>query len=294
MAVLDSGAALLELLRDLHSIGFVLSPLPPGRVLDLQVLEAHMLGGWAVRSCIVIALERRWIRRWLGDSNPIEYPVVAPARMSEVLEANEEVPLKLVMPGRFYPIPGAKTDDRGLALADFYEYGALDDVVVRGSLVRVRGSKSNWRVMAKRESSVDLLKSDRRDPVHKKNVPLADVLRHVRERVPVRGESGRATTICRFWEPGAVGGPSHQLVLQPGLGVPMLTARELWRLQGAGREDADKRYDKFVELNPTASYENLAGAAGDAIAAPWADAVIARAADRSVRLVIAAQRRLAA
>ena len=178
--------------------------------------------------------------------------------------------------------------------AGFYEYGALDDDAVRGSLVRVRGSKSNWRVMAKHVSSVDLLKSDRRDPVHEKNVPLADVLRHVRERVPVRSESGRATTICRFGEPGVVGGPGHQLVFRPGLGVTVLTARELWRLQSAGREDADERYDKFVELNPTASYEDLAGAAGDAIAAPWADAVIARATDRSVRLILAAQWRLAA
>ena len=294
VAVLESGAALLELLRDLYSIGFVLSPLPPGGVLDLQVLEAHMLGGWAVRSRIVIALERRWIRRWLGDSKPIEYPVVAPARMSEVLEVNEEVPLHLVMPGRFYPIPGAKPDERGVVLAGFYEYGAIDDAVVRGSLVRVRGSKSSWRVMTKRETSIDLLKSDRRDPVHEKNIPLVDVIKHVRERVPVRSENGRATTICRFGEPGAVGGPGHQLVFRPGLGVTMLTARELWRLQGAGREDADERYDKFVELNPTASYEDLAGAAGDAIAAPWADAVIARATDRSVRLVLAAQRRLAA
>ena len=294
VAVLESGSALLELLRDLYSIGFVLSPLPPGGVLDLQVLEAHMLGGWAVRSRIVIALERRWIRRWLGDSKPIEYPVVAPARMSEVLEDNEEVPLHLVMPGRFYPIPGAKPDERGVVLAGFYEYGAIDDAVVRGSLVRVRGSKSSWRVMTKRETSIDLLKSDRRDPVHEKNIPLVDVIKHVRERVPVRSENGRATTICRFGEPGAVGGPGHQLVFRPGLGVTMLTARELWRLQGAGREDADERYDKFVELNPTASYEDLAGAAGDAIAAPWADAVIARATDRSVRLVLAAQRRLAA
>ena len=180
VAVLDSGAALLELLRDLYSLDFVLSPLPPGGALDLQVPEARMLGGWAVRSRMVIALERPWIRRWLGDSKPIEYPVVAPARISEVLEANEEVPLNLVMLGRFYPIPGAKPDGRGVAPAGFYEYGALDDVVVRGSLVRVRGSKSNWCVMAKRENSVDLLKSDRRDPVHEKNVPLADVLRHIR------------------------------------------------------------------------------------------------------------------
>ena len=54
---------MIELLRDLYPIEFVLSPLPPGGVLDLQVIEAHLLGGWAVRSRIVIALERRWIRR---------------------------------------------------------------------------------------------------------------------------------------------------------------------------------------------------------------------------------------
>ena len=154
-----------------------------------------------------------------------------------MIEANEEVPLHLVMPGRLHPLPGVRPDDHGVVLAGFYEYGAPDDDVARGSLVRVRGSKSNWRVMAKRGDSVDLLKSDRRDPVHEKNVPLADVLRNVRERVPVRSESGRATTICRFREPSAVGGPGHQLVFRPGLSVTMRTALDLWRLQGAGRED---------------------------------------------------------
>ena len=43
VALLDDGAALLELLRDLYVLGFVLSPLPPGELpgafLELQVLE---------------------------------------------------------------------------------------------------------------------------------------------------------------------------------------------------------------------------------------------------------------
>ena len=65
-------------------------------------------------------------------------------------------------------------------------------------------------------------------------------------------------------------------------------------MQGTSREVADARYDLFVDTNPTAAYEDLAGAAGDAIAGPWADAVISRTADKSVRLVLAAQRRLAA
>ena len=100
VALLDSGAALLEFLRDLYLLGLVLSPLPPGGFLDLKVLEAHLLGAWAVRSRVVIALERRWIRRWLGAAEEIEYPTVIPARLSDILEPNEDVPLYLIMPGR--------------------------------------------------------------------------------------------------------------------------------------------------------------------------------------------------
>jgi site-specific DNA-cytosine methylase len=294
VAVLDAGAALLEFLRDLYSLGFVLSPLPPGGFLDLQVLEAHLLGAWAVRSRVVIPLERRWIRRWLGAAEEIEYPKVIPARLSDILEPNEDVPLYLIMPGRFHPLPGTMPDERGVKIAGYYEYGAPTDPIVRGSLVRIKESKASWRVMTLRSSDVDLLKSDRRDPVYERRLPLDDITRNVRERVAVRSADGIGTTICRFGEPGAVGGPGHQLVFRPGLGVTMLTSRELWRMQGSSREVADARYDLFVDTNPTASYEDLAGAAGDAIAGPWADAVISRTVDRSVRLVIAAQRRLAA
>ena len=136
---------------------------------------------------------------------------------------------------------------------------------------------ASWRVMALRSSDVDLLKSDRRDPVYERRLPLADITRNVRERVAVRSADGIGTTICRFGEPGTVGGPGHQLVFRPGLGVAMPTSRELWRMQGSSREVADARYDLFVDTNPTASYEDLAGAASDAIAGPWADTFSSRA-----------------
>ena len=298
VALLDDGAALLELLRDLYVLGFVLSPLPPGELpgafLKLQVLELLLLGGWAARSRIVIALERRWIRRWLGMAKPIEYPALLPKRMADVLEPNDEVPDYLIMPGRFFPLPGARPDDRGVVLAGYYEYGLWDDPVIRGSLAKVKGAKSDWRVMARKGDLLSLLRSDRRDPFYEKDVPIESIERDVRERVAVRSIDGTASTICRFGEPGAVGGPGHQLLFRPGLGVTMFTARELWRLQGAEKGASDARFDSFVTANPTSSYEDLAGAAGDAIAASWAAAVINRSVDRSVRLVGAAQRRLAA
>ena len=158
----------------------------------------------------------------------------------------------------------------------------------------MKGAKSDWRVMARKGDLLSLLRSDRRDPFYEKDVPIESIERDVRERVAVRSIDGTASTICRFGEPGAVGGPGHQLLFRPGLGVTMFTARELWRLQGAEKGASDARFDSFVTANPTSSYEDLAGAAGDAIAAPWAAAVINRSVDRSVLLVGAAQRRLAA
>ena len=69
------------------------------------------------------------------------------------------------------------------------------------------------------------------------------------------------TTINRFGEPFE--GPAHFLVHDRELGVRSMTARELWRPQG-GRA-ADVHFGRFVRINPVASYEVLAGAAGDAI-----------------------------
>ena len=57
-------------------------------------------------------------------------------------------------------------------------------------------------------------------------------------------------------------------------------ARELWRLQHADVAEADARFDAFVSLHPSASYEDLAGVAGGAIAPVWADAAAFRSSNR--------------
>ena len=100
-------------------------------------------------------------------------------------------------------------------LAGYYEYGLWDDPAIRGSLVKVKGAKSDWRVMARKGDLLSLLRSDRRDPFYEKDVPIESTERNVRERVAVRSIDGTASTICRFGEPGAVGAPGHQLLFPP-------------------------------------------------------------------------------
>ena len=185
----------------------------------------------------------------------------------------------LIVPGRFTPLPGTKLDDRGIKLAGYIDYGGPDDPVVRGSLVRLDDSESiPWRVMRVRGFQYDLMKADRDDPVYRKGVEPSSISFHLRERRRVNHPDGGAGIITKFGEPGLVGGPGHQLVLR-SIGVSWLTARELWRLQGGSVAEQDARFDAFIKVNPSASYEDLAGAAGDSIATVWADA----AAKRSVR-----------
>ena len=76
-------------------------------------------------------------------------------------------------------------------------------------------------------------------------------------------------------------------------GVTWFTARELWRLQHGDVAEADARFDAFVKLHPSASYEDLAGVAGDAIASVWADAAAFRSSSRCAMVTVAAMKRIA-
>ena len=286
------GEALVTLLKGLYVLGFALTPRPVGGLRNIQVVEAHLLGGRAVRPRVCIYLEKRWIIRTLGHASRIEYQQVVPKAISEVLEADELVHPSLIMPGRFYPLSGAKPDERGCVLAGYQEYGGEDDPVIRGSLVKLVGSDDEFRVMLVRGSTLDVMKNSNANPDREDRVPFSKVTRHLRERRRVNHPDGGASIITRFGEPGLVGGPGHQLVLR-GVGVTWFTARELWRLQGNDIAETDARYDEFVRLHPSASYEVLAGAAGDAIASCWAKAVAERSTDRCARAVVAAARIIA-
>ena len=288
----DDGEALVTLLKGLYVLGFALTPRPVGGLRNIQVVEAHLLGGRAVRPRVCIYLEKRWIIRTLGHASRIEYQQVVPKAISEVLEADELVHPSLIMPGRFYPLSGAKPDERGCVLAGYQEYGGEDDPVIRGSLVKLAGSDDEFRVMLVRGGTLDVMKNSNANPDREDRVPVSKVSRHLRERRRVNHPDGGASIITRFGEPGLVGGPGHQLVLR-GVGVTWFTARELWRLQGNDIAETDARYDEFVRLHPSASYEVLAGAAGDAIAACWAKAVAERSTDRCARAVVAAARIIA-
>ena len=140
-----------------------------------------------------------------------------------------------------------------------------------------------------RGSVYDLMKATRDDPIYRKGVTASAIALHLRERRRVNHPDGGAGIITKFGEPGLVGGPGHQLVLRE-IGVTWLTARELWRLQGGSVAEQDARFDAFVKANPLASYEDLAGAAGDAIASVWADAAAARSSTRCALLVAFARK----
>ena len=79
-------------------------------------------------------------------AEPIEYPTLLPKRMADVLETNGMVPDYVIMPGRFFLLPGARPDDRGVVLAGYYEYGIPGDPVIRGSLVTRQGEGREERV----------------------------------------------------------------------------------------------------------------------------------------------------
>ena len=91
-------------------------------------------------------------------------------------------------------------------------------------------------------------------------------------------------TINRFGEPFE--GPAHMLVFRPGLGVTSFTDLECWRLQGG--PSADVHYHKYVAVNPNASYEDLCGAAGDAMSFVFTELV----AERTTRRRLATASRL--
>ena len=199
---------------------------------------------------------------------------------------------ELIMPGRFYPLSGTKVDDRGCKLAGYIEYGGVNDPVVRGSLVMIVGAEAEYRVMVVRGNCYDLLRNSRDTPTRLYLVAASNIRRHLRERRRVNHPDGGASIITRFGEPGLVGGPGHQLVLRK-CGVTWFTARELWRLQHGDVAEADARFDAFVKLHPSASYEDLAGVAGDAIASVWADAAAFRSSSRCAMVTVAAMKRIA-
>ena len=292
VAWLDDGEALTMMLQKLYVQGLTLTPRPEGGVKNIQIVCARLLGGRAVRPRLMAYLEKRWIVRWLGHAPPILYPKAVPSSLCEILESDENVPVWLVVPGRFTPLPGTKPDERGIKLAGYIEYGGADDPVIRGSLVRVVGAEAAWRVMAVQGSKFKLLKSDRENPVYREDVAAVLISKHLRERRRVNHPDGGAGIITKFGEPGLVGGPGHQLILRD-VGVTWLTARELWRLQGGSIMEQDARFDAFVLANPTAGYDDLAGAAGDSIASVWSDAAAARSSKRCAMLVMFAQKFIA-
>ena len=289
---LDDGEALTMMLQKLYVQGLTLTPRPEGGVKNIQIVCARLLGGRAVRPRLMAYLEKRWIVRWLGHAPPILYPKAVPSSLCEILESDENVPAWLVVPGRFTPLPGTKPDERGIKLAGYIEYGGADDTIIRGSLVRVVDCEAAWRVMAVQGDKFKLLKSDRENPVYREDVAAALISKHLRERRRVNHPDGGAGIITKFGEPGLVGGPGHQLVLRD-IGVTWLTARELWRLQGGSIMEQDARFDAFVLANPTAGYDDLAGAAGDSIASVWSDAAAARSSKRCAMLVMFAQKFIA-
>ena len=290
VAWVDDGEALVMMLKSLYVLGLALTPSPVGGVKNIQVVCARELGGRAVRPRLMGYLEKRWMIRWLGHAPLIEYPKAVPSALHEILESDEAVSLWLIVPGRFTPLSGTKLDERGIKLAGYIDYGGPDDPVVRGSLVRLDDSASVvWRVMLIRGPTYDLMKATRDDPIYRKGVTASTIALHLRERRRVNHPDGGAGIITKFGEPGLVGGPGHQLVLRE-IGVTWLTARELWRLQGGSVAEQDARFDAFIKANPLASYEDLAGAAGDAIASVWADAAAARSSTRCARLVAFARR----
>ena len=290
VAWVDDGEALVMMLKSLYVLGLALTPRPIGGVKNIQVVCARELGGRAVRPRLMGYLEKRWMIRWLGHAPLIEYPKAVPSALHEILEPDESVPVWLIVPGRFTPFSGTKLDERGIKLAGYIDYGGPDDPVVRGSLVRLDDSATVvWRVMLIRGPTYDLMKATREDPIYRKGVTASTITLHLRERRRVNHVDGGAGIITKFGEPGLVGGPGHQLVLRE-IGVTWLTARELWRLQGGSVAEQDARFDAFVKANPLASYEDLAGAAGDAIASVWADAAADRSSTRCALLVAFARK----
>ena len=271
------GEGFKQMLRGFYEQGYQLTP-RLGTVSDppsmLQTIQAAKLGGVSTRARVVPRLEPRWVIKLIGHAEPVVYPTnLLPVFIADILEAPENVDPALIMPGRFSPLSGTCPDDNGIVLAGYLEYGGADDPVIRGSLVKLAWSPDPWRVQRMRGSTLDLMRNDRRRPDKLDKVPMSEVRTHLRERRRVNHHSGKASTICKFGEAGLVGGPGHQLILRPCVGVTWFTARELWRLMGDAKLQ-DARYDEFQSQNPSASYDDLASVPGDAVAQCVADEVL--------------------
>ena len=252
------GEGFKEMLRGFYEQGYQLTP-RLGTVSDppsmLQTIQAVKLGAVSTRARVVPRLEPRWVVKLIGHAEPVIYPTdLLPVFIVDILEAPDDVDPSLIMPGRFSPLSGTSPDENGVVLAGCQEYGGADDPIIRGSCVKLTWSLDEWRVQRVRGSTLDLMRGDRRRPDKLDRVPTSEVKTHLRERRRVNHPSGKATTICKFGEAGLVGGPGHQLILRPGVGVTWFTARELWRLMGDTKLQ-DARYDQFLKQNPSASYD---------------------------------------
>lgn len=292
VATLDGGAALITLDDDL-SPDWIRTPRVVCAPLEIEVLEAAELGMDALRRRPNFHYEASWAEGLIGPCPFIHVPDRPRGRLANILEPSRDISPSHLVPGRFSPLHGAHPDANGILIAGYHEYGASTDPFVRGSLVWLPGITGSWRVMYLCDGVAELLFNDRLAPRYLKRVNLAQAgANHVRERRRVLHVNSIGTTINRFGEPFE--GPAHFLVHDPELGVRMVTARELWRLQGGLAADA--HFDRFVRVNPVASYEVLAGAAGDAIAKGYAEAVADRTTmrlaliERALRALLVVQR----
>ena len=280
VALLHGGAALRALDDDL--IGeWARTPRLVDSHLGVELVDAAEHGSCALRLRLALHYEANWMVRLLGECPPLTTPSCARGRLADILEPSSAIPDYLCVPGRFFPLTSARPDSLGIVVAGYHEYGLASDPFVRGSLVSLPDVAGSWRVMVIYDGVADLLFTDRHSPVYRKRVNLVGVgASHVRERRRVLHRNSIATTINRFGEPFE--GPAHFLLHDPERGVRIPSSRELWRLQGGLA--ADQYFEAFKLVNPVASYEVLAGAAGDAIAQVYATAVAERT---TLRLALA-------
>jgi hypothetical protein len=224
------GEGFKEMLRGFYEQGYQLTP-RLGTVTDppsmLQIIQAVKLGAVSTRARVVPRLEPRWVVKLIGHAQPVIYPTdLLPVFIADILESPEDFDPSLIMPGRFSPLSGTSPDENGVILAGYQEYGGVDDPIIRGSLVKLTWSPDEWRVQRVRGSTLELMRGDRRRPDKLDKVPMSEVKTHLRERRRVNHWTGKATTICKFGEGGLVGGPGHQLILRPGVGVTHGSRRE--------------------------------------------------------------------
>ena len=271
-ALLHDGAALQALDDDLSG-EWSRSPRLVDSHLGVELVDAADYGCCALRLRLALHYEPDWMLRLLGPCPPLTAPSCVRGRLVDIMEPSGDIPDYLCVPGRFFPLTAAHPDSLGIVVAGYHEYRHTSDPFVRGSLVSLPDVAEAWRVMVIYDGVADLLFTDRRAPTYRKRVNLVGVgASHIRERRRVLHRNSIATTINKFGEPFE--GPAHFLLHDPERGVRTPSSRELWRLQGGLA--ADQYFNAFVAANPVASYEVLAGAAGDAIAQVYATAVAER------------------